>query len=345
MVGFSDTQGYDESTPSADDLLVRVESELEELYAAQEHAQNAQELERARSSAALLQSIQRTLSHVKNLRPGMALSSAIDDLIRTSASHSDPQSAAKVEAFQVAKEYMAKPPLARTAPLKTDVRPVNETATVEQTIEHLKQRIQLEGLLFINSSLPREQWEEGRKNSAILPTHQTLSGFDSAYCPGQSPVRDPNFLTISQMSLFSPQGWGASEAKEFPEYRSVESRDTLTFRIAPIEEAVYERKKTHVTTPKKPLFGFIPQGMEERIVTEKVYAGTKGRPMQDFTKTHSQKPAYHVSFRRTAWCAWERPGTLGRPGDESITLIVSEDIARDVAALYSSERSVGNHPL
>ncbi|MDP2630805.1 MAG: hypothetical protein Q8P56_05370 [Candidatus Uhrbacteria bacterium] len=339
MTDSLNTTGYDSSQSSVDECLTRVNDELEKLYTTQAKAQDAGEREEATRIAARLQDVQRALSHVKGLRPGMTLLDALDDIIRVHQSrpHSDQKN---IEVFQAAKEYvLGRPPVTVKDPRAKKPRSVDKAEAVEQTIERLKQRVHLEGLLFVLSSLPTSQWEEGKKNSAVFGELATLYGGDAVYCPGQSSLLDKKFLDKHMTMLFNSEVWGAPKAREFSDYSSQKERDAFTYRIAPLKENVYERREEKETVSKKPLFGFIPLGTEERSVTRNVYKGTRDRDMSEFVETRSKKRAFHVSFLRTAWTKWEG-GELGRPGDECITLIVPEDIACEIAALIQeSDRS------
>lgn len=332
MTDFFDTTGYD---MNIDQFLSKINDELEQLYAAQETAKDAVEKEAARSATARLQTIQRTLLRVKNMRPNMAPLLAIDDLIAIHQSRSDQQS---TESFLAAKEYILGQPTTIKVPQGADTRPRNEAENSQQTIERLKQRIHLEGLMFVNSSLPSEQWEEGRKNSAVFAEETAYNGSDVAYCPGQSSLRDPAFLRQHMTMLFNGKAWGAPEPREFSDYDLQKERDALTYRIAPIRKNVLETVEEKIIVAKKPLFGFIPRGTEERSETRNIYKGTTIQHMNEFVATKSEKLAFHVSLRRTAWTKWEdyTGSGLGRPGEESITLIVPEDIARELATLIQT---------
>ncbi|MDP3891625.1 hypothetical protein, partial [Nocardioides sp.] len=96
----------------------------------------------------------------------MAPLPALDDIIRVHQSRPHPDQK-NIEAFQNAKEYvLGVRPVTVKDPRVQESRSVDKIEAVEQTIERLKQRVHLEGLLFVLSSLPTSQWEEGKKNSA-----------------------------------------------------------------------------------------------------------------------------------------------------------------------------------
>lgn len=195
----------------------------------------------------------------------------------------------------------------------------------QEEIERIKLRINLEGLFFMSSALPREVWSRGKNPDRFRALG---SGYDNVFCPGKSLLRNKDFLSQHMGRLFSGS-WVAPALKDIPDIDMRQHDQALTYRIGQIQEPIY-KKETRMKKRTKKLFGFIPLGTEEYAVTKKVYGGDQPRRMDRFVATPNKKQAYSVSFRRKAQAVWEKKG---RTFEEIITLIVPEDIAHEIAAL------------